>query len=121
MYSQIDAAGFAAALLEQDGPPLVDAPPVDNRADGLDADRQLLGLQKQVLAAIESAKTVGDLADKLRAVLDAIAAGGAAESCLPRDAAEFASQLTEGESGYRRNADREMPRDAREFVNALID
>ena len=122
MYS-MSTSEFAAALIEQDGLPVADVPPIDNQADDLDGDRELLSLQKAILTAVESAKSAADLTERLRSILDARgpSAGGAAESCLPRDAAEFASQLTEGESGYRRNADREMPRDAREFVNALID
>ena len=127
MYS-MSTSEFAAALIEQDGLPVADVPPIDNQADDLDGDRELLSLQKAILTAVESAKSAADLTERLRSILDARgpSAGGAAESYRTSDVDEFVNRLTEGHAGHgrtfrQRASAGDMPNNAAEFVNALID
>ena len=127
----IDAAEFAARLLESDGLPMADVVPPVGQADDLDADRELTALQKAAIDAIENAKSAADLAGKLRSILDARgdqagpAAGVTPESYLPTDARGFAEAICEGYAGpgrtFRQRASAGMPNNAAEFVNALID
>ena len=87
---------FVARLTEADGLPMADAPPIDNQADGLDGDRELLSLQKAVLDIVEKAKTADDLTAKLQALVDArgaTSAEPAAESYRPTDVDEFVNAL----------------------------
>ena len=113
-YHTMTSSEFAERLFEADDsytpPPAADG--------GVSGDRELVALQKAVLAVVEKATSVSQLVEGLQSILDArrsVSSGSelVAPAAESYDNYSFASQLTEG-SGCSRDQ-------VKRFADALVD